>query len=68
MLAASEAAASVSLQLFISTSAPIWSSLSFTLTPRNMHYPPETSSIMLMARMVATVKQVRLQLEPQLLV
>ncbi|MGH0176479.1 UNVERIFIED_CONTAM: hypothetical protein FKN15_074188 [Acipenser sinensis] len=26
---------------------------------RNMHYPPETSSIMLMARMVATVKQAR---------
>lgn len=26
-----------------------------------MHYPPETSSIMLMARMVATVKQVGLQ-------
>lgn len=25
---------------------------------RSMHYPPETSSIMLMARMVATVKQV----------
>lgn len=25
-----------------------------------MHYPPETSSIMLMARMVAVVKQVRL--------
>lgn len=23
-----------------------------------MHYPPETSSIMLMARMVATIKQV----------
>ncbi|XP_064007271.1 histone-lysine N-trimethyltransferase SMYD5 isoform X4 [Pogoniulus pusillus] len=26
---------------------------------RNMHYPPETSSIMLMARMVATVKQAK---------
>ncbi|XP_018584336.1 protein-lysine N-trimethyltransferase SMYD5 isoform X2 [Scleropages formosus] len=26
---------------------------------RNMHYPPETSSIMLMARMVASVKQAR---------
>lgn len=26
---------------------------------RSMHYPPETSSIMLMARMVAVVKQVR---------
>ncbi|KAI1238044.1 hypothetical protein IHE44_0012752 [Lamprotornis superbus] len=26
---------------------------------RNMHYPPETSSIMLMARMVATIKQVQ---------
>lgn len=25
-----------------------------------MHYPPETSSIMLMAKMVAMVKQVRL--------
>ncbi|CAB1325661.1 unnamed protein product [Coregonus sp. 'balchen'] len=25
---------------------------------RSMHYPPETSSIMLMARMVATVKQI----------
>lgn len=24
-----------------------------------MHYPPETSSIMLMAKMVAVVKQVR---------
>uniref|UniRef100_A0A8C3BTI1 Protein-lysine N-trimethyltransferase SMYD5 n=1 Tax=Cairina moschata TaxID=8855 RepID=A0A8C3BTI1_CAIMO len=29
---------------------------------RNMHYPPETSSIMLMARMVATVKQGQLEL------
>lgn len=27
---------------------------------RSMHYPPETASIMLMARMVAVVKQVRL--------
>lgn len=27
---------------------------------RSMHYPPETSSIMLMARMVAAVKQVSL--------
>ncbi|XP_018425639.1 PREDICTED: SET and MYND domain-containing protein 5 [Nanorana parkeri] len=26
---------------------------------RNMHYPPETASIMLMARMVATVKQAK---------
>uniref|UniRef100_A0A8C5TC50 Protein-lysine N-trimethyltransferase SMYD5 n=1 Tax=Malurus cyaneus samueli TaxID=2593467 RepID=A0A8C5TC50_9PASS len=26
---------------------------------RNMHYPPETSSIMLMARMVATIKQAK---------
>ncbi|XP_039607848.1 SET and MYND domain-containing protein 5 isoform X2 [Polypterus senegalus] len=26
---------------------------------RNMHYPPETASIMLMAKMVATVKQAR---------
>ncbi|XP_010006432.1 PREDICTED: SET and MYND domain-containing protein 5 [Chaetura pelagica] len=26
---------------------------------RNMHYPPETSSVMLMARMVATVKQAK---------
>uniref|UniRef100_A0A8C0QPX5 Protein-lysine N-trimethyltransferase SMYD5 n=1 Tax=Chelonoidis abingdonii TaxID=106734 RepID=A0A8C0QPX5_CHEAB len=26
---------------------------------RNIHYPPETSSIMLLARMVATVKQVK---------
>lgn len=29
---------------------------------RSMHYPPETSSIMLMARMVAVVKQVSLRL------
>ncbi|XP_062475970.1 histone-lysine N-trimethyltransferase SMYD5 isoform X2 [Pezoporus occidentalis] len=29
---------------------------------RNMHYPPETSSIMLMARMVATIKQGQLEL------
>uniref|UniRef100_A0A8C9VZC9 Protein-lysine N-trimethyltransferase SMYD5 n=1 Tax=Scleropages formosus TaxID=113540 RepID=A0A8C9VZC9_SCLFO len=29
---------------------------------RNMHYPPETSSIMLMARMVASVKQGQLAL------
>lgn len=36
------------------------------LSPRNMHYPPETSSIMLMARMVATVKQVHLHFEPLL--
>lgn len=27
---------------------------------RSMHYPPETSSIMLMAQMVAAVKQVSL--------
>ncbi|RXM36582.1 SET and MYND domain-containing protein 5 [Acipenser ruthenus] len=33
--------------------------LSVCLFLRNMHYPPETSSIMLMARMVATVKQAR---------
>lgn len=30
-----------------------------SLLSRSMHYPPETSSIMLMARMVAVVKQVR---------
>lgn len=30
------------------------------LSFRTMHYPPETSSIMLMAKMVAMVKQVRL--------
>lgn len=36
---------------------------------RSMHYPPETSSIMLMARMVAVVKQVSLEsfLAPHLL-
>uniref|UniRef100_F7DXQ8 Protein-lysine N-trimethyltransferase SMYD5 n=2 Tax=Xenopus tropicalis TaxID=8364 RepID=F7DXQ8_XENTR len=28
---------------------------------RNMHYPPETASIMLMARMVGTIKQVQAQ-------
>lgn len=31
-----------------------------SLLLRSMHYPPETASIMLMARMVAVVKQVRL--------
>ncbi|XP_056200627.1 histone-lysine N-trimethyltransferase SMYD5 isoform X2 [Falco biarmicus] len=32
---------------------------SSVLDARNMHYPPETSSIMLMARMVATIKQAK---------
>lgn len=35
-----------------------------SLLLRSMHYPPETASIMLMARMVAVVKQVRLFEKP----
>lgn len=30
----------------------------FCILSRSVHYPPETSSIMIMARMVATIKQV----------
>lgn len=45
------------LQLFI-PSPDLLISFPFE-SHRNMHYPPETSSIMLMARMVATIKQVQ---------
>ncbi|KAG8134159.1 putative SET and MYND domain-containing protein [Naja naja] len=40
-------------------------SISAVPAARNIHYPPETSSIMLMARMVATVKQVRIWAVPR---
>lgn len=37
----------------------------FFFHPRSVHYPPETASIMLMARMVATVKQVSSPIPPR---